>query len=138
MKNEFGISPGTEHYLVVLDVLGKCGHLVKAEQYICGLPFEATADFWEAMRNYGRLHGDIELEDYAEELMVELDPSKAVTNKIPTPPPKSYRETSMLARMKLRRWMQRRERFMFHTRNVICTTLTRRLNNRHCSTTVRG
>ncbi|XP_018491589.2 pentatricopeptide repeat-containing protein At2g15690, mitochondrial [Raphanus sativus] len=97
MKNEFGISPGTEHYLGVLDVLGKCGHLVEAEQYIRGLPFEATAEFWEAMRNYGKIHGDIELEDYAEELMVGLDPSKAVTNKIPTPPPKSYRETSMLA-----------------------------------------
>ncbi|CAH8387113.1 unnamed protein product [Eruca vesicaria subsp. sativa] len=97
MKNEFGISPRTEHYLGVLDVLGNCGHLVEAQQYIRDLPFEATSDFWEAMRNYGKLHGDIDLEDYAEELMVDLDPSKAVTNKIPTPPPKSFRETSMLA-----------------------------------------
>ena len=98
VQNEyFGISPRAEHYLGVLDVLGKCGHLVEAEQYILGLPFEATADFWEAMRSYGKIHGDIDLEDYAEELMVDLDPSKAVTNKIPTPPPKSYRETSMLA-----------------------------------------
>ncbi|KAF2612581.1 hypothetical protein F2Q70_00010529 [Brassica cretica] len=97
MENEFGISPRTEHFLGVLDVLGKCGHLVEAEQYIRGLPFEATADFWEAMKSYGKIHGDIDLEDYAEELMVDLDPSKAVTNKIPTPPPKSYRETSMLA-----------------------------------------
>ncbi|KAJ0241837.1 Pentatricopeptide repeat-containing protein [Hirschfeldia incana] len=97
MENEFGISPGIEHYLGVLGVLGKCGYLVEAERYIRGLPFEATAEFWEAMRNYGRIHGDIELEDYAEELMVDLDPSKAVTDKISTPPPRSYRETSMLA-----------------------------------------
>uniref|UniRef100_M4DFF7 DYW domain-containing protein n=1 Tax=Brassica campestris TaxID=3711 RepID=M4DFF7_BRACM len=45
----------------------------------------------------GKLHGDINLEDYAEELIVDLDPSKSVTNKIPTPPPKSYTDTSMLA-----------------------------------------
>ncbi|XP_010467317.1 PREDICTED: pentatricopeptide repeat-containing protein At2g15690-like [Camelina sativa] len=97
MKNEYGIAPSTEHYLGVLGVLGKCGHLVEAEQYIRDLPFEPTAEFWEAMRNYARLHGDIDLEDYTEELMVDLDPSKAVTNKIPTPPPKSFKETNMVA-----------------------------------------
>ncbi|CAH8361925.1 unnamed protein product [Eruca vesicaria subsp. sativa] len=97
MRNEFGITPRKEHYLGVLDVIGKCGHLVEAEQYIRGLPFEATGEFWEAMRSYGVIHGDIDLEDYAEEMMVELDPSKAVTNKIPTPPPRSYREKSMVA-----------------------------------------
>ncbi|KFK25509.1 hypothetical protein AALP_AA8G124100 [Arabis alpina] len=97
MKNEYGITPRTEHYLGLLDVLGKCGHLVEAEQYIRSLPFEPTADFWEAMMNYGKLHGDIDLEDYAAELMVDLDPSKALINKIPTPPPKSFKEISMLS-----------------------------------------
>ncbi|CAL9223026.1 unnamed protein product [Arabidopsis halleri] len=96
MRNEHGISPKTEHYLGVLGVLGKCGHLVEAEQYIRDLPFEPTADFWEAMRNYARLHGDIDLEDYMEELMVDLDSSKAVTNKVPTPQPKSFKETNMV------------------------------------------
>ncbi|KAG7579256.1 Pentatricopeptide repeat [Arabidopsis thaliana x Arabidopsis arenosa] len=96
MRNEHGISPKTEHYLGVLGVLGKCGHLVEAKQYIRDLPFEPTADFWEAMRNYARLHGDIDLEDYMEELMVDLDSSKAVTNKIPTPQPKSFKETNMV------------------------------------------
>ncbi|CAN8270808.1 unnamed protein product [Cochlearia groenlandica] len=99
MKNEHGISPRTEHYLGVLDVLGKCGHLVEAEDYILKLPFEPTVEFWEAMRSYARLHGDIDLEDYAEEVMISLDPSKAavLANKIPTPPPKSYKETNMIA-----------------------------------------
>lgn len=46
MENEFGITPRTEHYLGLLDVFGKCGHLVEAEQYIRDLPFEPTAEFW--------------------------------------------------------------------------------------------
>lgn len=46
MENEFGITPRTEHYLGLLDVFGKCGHLVQAEQYIRDLPFEPTAEFW--------------------------------------------------------------------------------------------
>ncbi|XVF45153.1 hypothetical protein PTKIN_Ptkin02bG0182200 [Pterospermum kingtungense] len=52
------------------------------------LPFEPNAEVWEALRNYARIHGDVDLEDYAEELMVDLDPSKAVAGKIPMPPPK--------------------------------------------------
>ncbi|ESQ50986.1 hypothetical protein EUTSA_v10022696mg [Eutrema salsugineum] len=97
MENEFGISPRTEHYLGILDVLGKCGHFVEAEQYIHELPFKPTADFWETMKNYGKLHGDVDLEEFAENLMVDLDPSKAVIHKIPTPPPKSFKDTSMVA-----------------------------------------
>lgn len=46
--------------------------------------------------NYARIHGDIDLEDHAEELMVGLDPSKAITNRIPTPPPKRQSAINML------------------------------------------
>ncbi|KAM1152045.1 hypothetical protein EV1_034351 [Malus domestica] len=96
MKTEYGISPGVEHYMGVLDVLGKCGHLYEAIDYIEKLPFEPTAPVWEALKSYARIHGDIDLEDHAEELMVALDPSKAVVNKIPTPPPKKHTAISML------------------------------------------
>lgn len=87
MKEEYGMEPKVEHYLGLLGILGKCGYLEKAEEYIANLPFVPTAIFWEALMNYARIHGDIDLEDHAEELMVSLDPSKAVANKIPTPPP---------------------------------------------------
>lgn len=96
MKTDYGISPGIEHYLGLLGVLGKSGHLAEAKEYIESLPFQLSAVFWEALMNYARIHGDIELEDHAEELMVSLDPSKAVTNKIPTPPPKRHSRFNML------------------------------------------
>nr|XP_016470718.1 PREDICTED: pentatricopeptide repeat-containing protein At2g15690-like isoform X2 [Nicotiana tabacum] len=96
MKSEYGISPQVEHYLGLMGVLGKCGHLAEAEDYITKLPFEPTAAVWEALMNYARIHGDIDLEDRAEELMVGLDPSKAVANKIPTPPPKKQLAINML------------------------------------------
>ncbi|XVF01250.1 hypothetical protein REPUB_Repub04eG0071700 [Reevesia pubescens] len=97
MESEYGISPGFEHYLGLIGVLGKSGHLYEAKEYIeKKLPFEPTAEVWEALRDYARIHGDVELEDYAEELMVDLDPSKAVANKIPTPPPKKRTAISML------------------------------------------
>ncbi|XP_050365142.1 pentatricopeptide repeat-containing protein At2g15690, mitochondrial [Argentina anserina] len=96
MKEEYGFDPEKKHYLGILGVLGKCGHLHEAVDYIEKLPFEPTVEVWEALWNFARIHGDIDLEDHAEELMVAVDPSKAITNKIPTPPPKKRTAISML------------------------------------------
>lgn len=97
MESEYGISPGVEHYVGLIGVLGKSGHLYEAKEYIeKKLPFEPTAEVWEALRNYARIHGDVDLEDYVEELMIDLDPSKVDANKIPTPPPKKHTAISML------------------------------------------
>ncbi|GLT52578.1 hypothetical protein SLA2020_259100 [Shorea laevis] len=96
MENEYKISPGFEHYMGLLGVLGKSGLLVEAIEYIDKFPFQPTAEVWEALRNYARIHGDVDVEDHAEELMVDVDPSKALSNKIPTPPPKKRTAISML------------------------------------------
>ncbi|KAH1030801.1 hypothetical protein J1N35_042975 [Gossypium stocksii] len=97
MESEYGISPGVEHYVGLIGVLGKSGHLYEAKEYIeKKLPFEPTAEVWEALRNYARIHGDVDLEDYVEELMIDLDPSKVDANKIQTPPPKKRTAISML------------------------------------------
>ncbi|XWS62892.1 hypothetical protein CRYUN_Cryun06bG0049600 [Craigia yunnanensis] len=97
---KLGLKPNEQTFLAVLSacgVLGKSGHLYEAKEYIeKKLPFELTAEVWEALRNYAQIHVDVDLEDYAEELMVDLDPSKAVANKIPTPPPKKRTAISML------------------------------------------
>ncbi|KAK8624961.1 hypothetical protein V6N13_089845 [Hibiscus sabdariffa] len=97
MESEYGISPGVEHYMGLIGVLGKSGHLYEAKEYIeKKLPFEPTVEVWEALRNYARIHGDVDLEDFVEELVVDLDPSKLDANKIPTPPPKKRTAISML------------------------------------------
>ncbi|KAK9102606.1 hypothetical protein Sjap_019860 [Stephania japonica] len=96
MKNEYGITPGIEHYLGLIDVLGSSGHMAEVEEFIENLPFEPTAQIWELLRHFARIHGDIDLEDRAEELMVALDPSKAIKNKIPTPPPKKRSAFNMI------------------------------------------
>ncbi|KAK4848110.1 hypothetical protein QYF36_009451 [Acer negundo] len=97
MKNEFEINPSLDHYLGLVGVLGKCGHLYEAKEFIEEkVPLEPTVEIWEALKNYARIHGDVDLEDLAEELMVDLDPSKLVANKIPTPPPKKRTAISML------------------------------------------
>ncbi|KAL5705858.1 hypothetical protein ACHQM5_024097 [Ranunculus cassubicifolius] len=96
MKNEYGITPSIDHYLGVIDVLGSAGHVAEVGEYIEKLPFEPDARIWESLKNYARIHGDVDIEDYAEELMVALDPSKADPKKIPTPPPKKRLAVNML------------------------------------------
>jgi hypothetical protein len=97
MKTEYGISPSIEHYLGLLDVLGKCGHVTEAMEFIDNkLPFEPTPAIWEAVMYYAKIHGDIDLEDRAEEFLISLDPSKVDPKKIPTPLPKKVSPINML------------------------------------------
>ncbi|ONK70006.1 uncharacterized protein A4U43_C05F29230 [Asparagus officinalis] len=86
MSKEYGITPGVEHYIGMIEVLGKSGHLNEAVEYIDKLPFEPPADVWECLMNLARSHGIVELEDWAEEILLSMDPSKApAKKKVPTP-----------------------------------------------------
>lgn len=97
MENEYGINPEIGHYLGVVDVLGKSGHLIEAEEFIENMSINPTAKIWDALRNYAQLHGNMELEDRAEELMFSLDPSMAATAaNPPLPLPRKQSATNML------------------------------------------
>ncbi|KAJ0964651.1 hypothetical protein J5N97_025789 [Dioscorea zingiberensis] len=96
MYKEYGISPGIEHYVGLIEVLGKSGHLHEAVEFIEKLPFEPPAVIWETMMTLARLQGDIDLEDRMEELLVSIDPSKVSPKKIPTPPRKRRLGINML------------------------------------------
>ncbi|MCD7472222.1 hypothetical protein HAX54_013241 [Datura stramonium] len=96
MKNEYGIVPGIEHYLGIIDVLGKSGHLNEALEFLEDIPIEPTTQVWEAVINFARINGDIELEDRAEELLSRLDSSRNMADKPPAPCQKRHYEFNML------------------------------------------
>ncbi|XP_006345330.1 pentatricopeptide repeat-containing protein At2g15690-like [Solanum tuberosum] len=96
MKNEYGIVPGVEHYLGIIDVLGKSGHLNELLEFIEDMPIEPTKVVWEAVINFARIHGDIELEDRTEELLIRLDSSRNMADKPLAPFQKRHSEFSML------------------------------------------
>ncbi|XP_055822398.1 pentatricopeptide repeat-containing protein At2g15690, mitochondrial-like isoform X2 [Solanum dulcamara] len=96
MKNDYGIVPGVEHYLGIIDVLGKSGHLNEALEFLENMPIEPTREVWEAVINFARINGDIELEDRTEELLIRLDFSQNMDDKPPAPFPKRHSEFNML------------------------------------------
>lgn len=95
LMKEWGILPRIEHYLGLINLLGKCGHINEAEELVDKMPIQPTVEVWEALRNFARIHGAIELEDRAEEMTVALYPSKAIADKIPIPP-QPYLANNML------------------------------------------
>ncbi|EEF48105.1 pentatricopeptide repeat-containing protein, putative [Ricinus communis] len=96
LRNEYGMSPRIDHYLGVIDILGKAGHLCEAKEFIERMPFEPTMEVWMALRSFAQIHGDIELEDHVQQLLVALDPSEANANKIALPPRKKQSVINML------------------------------------------
>lgn len=94
---EYGIVPGMEHYLGVINILGCSGQLNEAEEFIEKMPIEVVGvEVWQALGNFARMHGDFDLEDRAKELLTVLDPSKATADKLPTPPRKEQSAINML------------------------------------------
>ncbi|XP_016443226.1 pentatricopeptide repeat-containing protein At2g15690, mitochondrial [Nicotiana tabacum] len=96
MKNEYGIVPGIEHYLGIIDVLGKSGHLNEALEFVEDMPIEPTKEVWQSIINFARIHGDIELEDRAEELLIRFDSSRNMVDKPPAPFQKRHSQFNML------------------------------------------
>nr|GEZ93823.1 hypothetical protein [Tanacetum cinerariifolium] len=85
MRNN-GLFPNEETFLAILDCAGcygKLGHLAEALEYIHMLSFKPTGEIWEAMMNYARIYGDIDLEDRSEEILINLDPLKVDPKKNP-------------------------------------------------------
>ncbi|XP_022731770.1 pentatricopeptide repeat-containing protein At2g15690, mitochondrial-like [Durio zibethinus] len=96
MKNEYKIAPRIEHYLGVIDVFGRAGHLNEAVEFIENLPIEPRVEIWEAIRDFARIHGDVDLEDRVEELLRGLDPSIRSENELRAPPRKKLSMVNMI------------------------------------------
>ncbi|WCJ42665.1 Pentatricopeptide repeat (PPR) superfamily protein [Euphorbia peplus] len=90
MRNEYGLIPKIEHYVGVIHILGANGHLYEALEFIERLPFEPTAEVWNALKSFAELHGDLELADRTEELL------ESNSNKITLPTRKKHSGINML------------------------------------------
>ncbi|KAI3676080.1 hypothetical protein L1987_85678 [Smallanthus sonchifolius] len=48
MKEKYLIEPDMEHYLLVVDLMARCGDLKEAEKLISGMPFAPNASIWRS------------------------------------------------------------------------------------------
>ncbi|KAL6184432.1 hypothetical protein ACLB2K_045833 [Fragaria x ananassa] len=73
MSKNSGVVPGPEHYACMADLLGRAGRLDDAMNLIKSMPMEPTTIVWVALLSACRIHGNIELGEYAADRLAALD-----------------------------------------------------------------
>eukprot|EP01018_Ginkgo_biloba_P022935 Gb_12722 [translate_table: standard] len=79
MGQDYLITPSTEHYAAMVDLLGRSGHLDDAEDFIRRMPFEPDAVVWGALLGACRVHGNVDIGQRAADSLFELEPQNSGT-----------------------------------------------------------
>ncbi|KAL5704824.1 Pentatricopeptide repeat-containing protein [Ranunculus cassubicifolius] len=74
LMKKYKIQPQVEHYVTVVDLLGRAGHLDRARKFIDEMPIKPNAAVWGALLGACRMHKNTELGTFAAERVFELDP----------------------------------------------------------------
>jgi len=77
MVNYYGIHPRVDHYACMVDLLGRCGFLEEAEEFIDKLDVEPNAMIWANLLGACSIHGDEKRGLRAAEKLIELEPQNS-------------------------------------------------------------
>nr|CAD1823469.1 unnamed protein product [Ananas comosus var. bracteatus] len=72
MLLKHGIVPHMEHYACLVDLFGRAGLLDRAKLLISEMPFEADASVWAVFLAACKIHGDLELAQFARKHVMRL------------------------------------------------------------------
>ncbi|KAI3938650.1 hypothetical protein MKW92_023307 [Papaver armeniacum] len=74
MIEDYGISPGLEHYAAVADLLGRAGKLEEAYEFISKMHIKPTGSVWATLLSACRVHKNFELAEKVGEKVFQIDP----------------------------------------------------------------
>ncbi len=74
MHSVYSVSATAEHYACMADLLGRAGHLNKAENLISTMSCKPCVSVWRALLGACRIHGNTEMGERIAKQVVELDP----------------------------------------------------------------
>ncbi|XP_057825853.2 pentatricopeptide repeat-containing protein At4g02750 [Cryptomeria japonica] len=74
MRKHYNIVPGTEHYVCMVDLLGRAGRLDEAKDFITKMPFRPAAIVWICLLGACRMHNNVELGEYVADQIFKLEP----------------------------------------------------------------
>ncbi|KAI5679574.1 hypothetical protein M9H77_00801 [Catharanthus roseus] len=69
-----GMTPKTEHYACMVDVLARAGQLSEAYRFVCEMPVEPTASMLGALLNGCMNHRNLDLAEIVGKKLIELEP----------------------------------------------------------------
>ncbi|XVF59424.1 hypothetical protein PTKIN_Ptkin07bG0274900 [Pterospermum kingtungense] len=71
------ISPRTEHYACMVDLLARTGHLHEAYDIVNRLPFQPSLGMLESLLGACKIHGNVELGERIFQMLIELYPENS-------------------------------------------------------------
>ncbi|KAL5995009.1 hypothetical protein ACLOJK_025067 [Asimina triloba] len=74
MTSHYRITPKIEHYGCMVDLLGRAGYLQEVQDLVKKMPFEANGAVWGSMLAASRIHGNLELGEWALRHLIEVEP----------------------------------------------------------------
>ncbi|OMO93141.1 hypothetical protein COLO4_17113 [Corchorus olitorius] len=78
MRDIYRIQPGSEHYVSIINLLGRAGRVEEAEEFVLKLPFEPDLAIWGALLGVcGFSKEGAEIAKRAAKKLLELDPLNA-------------------------------------------------------------
>eukprot|EP01018_Ginkgo_biloba_P011802 Gb_29543 [translate_table: standard] len=77
MVRDYSITPRMEHYVCMVDLLGRSGRLYEALDFINKMPLEPCATVWGALLGACRIHCNIDLGERVAEHIFYLEPENA-------------------------------------------------------------
>ncbi|KAA8547677.1 hypothetical protein F0562_004106 [Nyssa sinensis] len=75
MNLEFGVSPTSEHYACLVDILGRAGRIKEALEVVKNMPMKPSGSIWGSLLNACRLYGDVSLAEIIAKQLFELEPN---------------------------------------------------------------
>ncbi|KAJ4818226.1 Pentatricopeptide repeat-containing protein [Rhynchospora pubera] len=73
LKRDPSVEIRMEHYACMVDILGRCGKLGEAEQFIRNMPLRPNVAVWLALLGACRVHGNVEVAEKASKEIFNLD-----------------------------------------------------------------
>ncbi|XP_030509757.1 pentatricopeptide repeat-containing protein At4g13650 [Cannabis sativa] len=73
MEGTYGIKPDVEHFSCQIDMLGRAGRLVEAEEYVRKSPFKHDQVVLGSLLSACRLHGDVAVGEYVARHLLNLE-----------------------------------------------------------------
>ncbi|KAF5749180.1 pentatricopeptide repeat-containing protein [Tripterygium wilfordii] len=79
MRKEYGLMPKPEHYVCIVDLLGRAGLLSRAKKFIEEMSIEPDAMIWRTLLSACSVHKNMEVGEFAANHLLELEPEDSAT-----------------------------------------------------------
>ncbi|MQM21182.1 hypothetical protein Taro_054217 [Colocasia esculenta] len=78
MSDEYGLVPELDHFACMVDILGRAGHILEAEELVNQMPMEPDSVVWSGLLGACRKHGEVKIAEKAAQKLMDLAPQKSV------------------------------------------------------------